>query len=86
MHAYIIVVIIIPTPPSILYFIVKPFFVFLLEIPLYISPSQSYLAQINTEAFEGGSVAGLPPHLGGVACALGPQQWTNNSTGLLDIK
>ena len=32
------------------------------------------------------SVTGLPPHLGGVACALGPQQWTNNSTDLLDMK
>ena len=31
-------------------------------------------------------VMGLPPPLGGVAHALGPWQWTNNSTGLLDIK
>ena len=31
-------------------------------------------------------IAGLPPSLGGVACALGPQQWTNNSTDLLDMK
>ena len=31
-------------------------------------------------------VAGLPPCLGGVACALGPQQWTNNPTGLLGMK
>ena len=29
---------------------------------------------------------GFTTHLGGVDCALGPQQWTNNSTGLLDIK
>ena len=28
------------------------------------------------------SVTGLPPHLGGVAHALGPWQWTNNSTDL----
>ena len=31
-------------------------------------------------------VAGLPPRSGGVARALGPRRWTNNSTGLLDIK
>ena len=31
-------------------------------------------------------VAGLPPHVGGVVHALGPQQWTNNSTDLLDVK
>ena len=31
-------------------------------------------------------VVGLPPHLGGVAHALGPQWWTNNSTDLLGIK
>ena len=31
-------------------------------------------------------VAGLPPHSGGVAHALGPWQWTNNSTDLLGIK
>ena len=28
---------------------------------------------------------GLPPHLGGVAHALGPQWWTNNSTDLFDM-
>ena len=33
-----------------------------------------------------GSVAGLPPHSGGVAHALGPWWWTNNSTDLLDMK
>ena len=32
------------------------------------------------------AVTGLPPHSGGVACALGPWGWTNNSTDLLDIK
>ena len=32
------------------------------------------------------SVVGLPPHSGGVAHALGSWQWTNNSTGLLDMK
>ena len=31
-------------------------------------------------------VVGLPAHLGGVAHALGPWQWTNNSTDLLDMK
>ena len=31
-------------------------------------------------------VAGLPPRSGGVARALGPRRWTNNSTGLLDMK
>ena len=31
-------------------------------------------------------VTGLPPHLGGVTHALGPWQWTNNSTDLLDLK
>ena len=30
-------------------------------------------------------IAGLPPHLGGVAHTLGPQWWTNNSTDLLDM-
>ena len=32
------------------------------------------------------AVMGLPPHSGGVACALGPQWWTNNSTDWLDIR
>ena len=32
------------------------------------------------------AVMGLPPHSGWVDCALGTQQWTNNSTDWLDIR
>ena len=42
--------------------------------------------QAAMRAAVGITVVGLPPHLGGVAHALGPGQWTNNSTGLLDMK
>ena len=45
-----------------------------------LNPSKPVIQQADA------SLVGLPLHLGGVACALGPWWWTNNSTDLFDMK
>ena len=52
----------------------------------YPNPSLLATCLIMDHLYPEHNVVGLPAHSGGVAHALGPWWWTNNSTGLLDIK